>query len=234
MNEKKLVMYFVVLCLLSFYVLGAESSTVGNAMASFYKLNITMVNHEPSPAEAGRYVTIRFKIENQGRENAESVMLELLPRYPFSLDPGESAVKQIGSIYSKQTGAVGVIKDYRLKVDENSLEGDNKIEAQYKIGGSVWTKVEPFYINIKPHDILLSITKVDSPKMIKPGSVEEVKISLKNMALSFIKDIKIKLNLNSVPFATFDSTNAQIVKQLDADSKPTVNFNLISKPGTQS
>ena len=45
MNEKKLVMYFVVLCLLSFYVLGAESSTVGNAMASFYKLNITMVNH---------------------------------------------------------------------------------------------------------------------------------------------------------------------------------------------
>ncbi len=215
-------------------VFGATSTTVGRTQLYFYSINVTMINHEPNPAEAGRYVTVRFKIENSGGDNAEDVVIELLPKYPFSLDPGESAVKYIGSVRSRQLGDTGVITDYRLKVDENALEGNNEIELRYKVKNNAWIKLESFYINVRPHDILLSIESVDAPKMIKPGEMSKVDINLKNLALSFIKDIKVRLNLNGVPFASIGSTNRKIIKEMGADSEATVSFNLMAEPDADS
>jgi len=218
----------------SLSVFGATSTTVGRTQLYFYNINVTMINHDPDPAEAGRYVTVRFKIENTGAENAKDIVVELLPKYPFSLDPGESAVKHIGSVRSRQLGDTGVITDYRLKVDENALEGENEIELRYKINNGAWIKLEPFDINIEPHDILLSVVSVDAPDMIKPGEVGKVDINLKNLALSFIKEIKVKLDLDSVPFATVGSTNRKIIKQMGADSNDTVSFNLMAEPDADS
>ncbi|MBU0628801.1 MAG: COG1361 S-layer family protein [Nanoarchaeota archaeon] len=229
MNKRGLMIGLIVVCFLisSVFVIGANT-------VSFYSMNVSMVNQEPSPAEAGRYVTVRFKLENAGRENAEDIIIELLPRYPFSLDPGESAVKSIGSIYSRQTGAVGVIKDYRLKVDENALEGNNEIKLRYKIRDNEWVELEPFYINVRPHDILVSLEKIDAPSMIKPGETTQVGISLKNLASSFIKDITVELDLSGVPFATINSTNKKIIKQIDAESSGEVVFNLMAEPSAES
>lgn len=238
MENKKIIFGLMVLVLLigsaSFGVLGATSTTSGRTVLYFYKMNVTMINQEPDPAEAGRYVTVRFKIENSGGENAEDITLELLLKYPFSLDPGENAVKYIGSVHSRQLGATGVIADYRLKVDENALEGNNEIELKYKVKNNEWIKLEPFYINIKPHDIILSIASVNAPKMIKPGETSEVDINLKNLALTFIKEIKVKLDLDGVPFATIGSTNRKIVKEMGADSEAVVSFNLMAEPGADS
>ena len=102
--NKKIILGLIVLSLMvgSLNVFGATSTTVGRTQLYFYDINVTMINHEPDPAEAGRYVTVRFKIENSGAENAEDITVELLPEYPFSLDPGEGAVKYIGSVRSRQ------------------------------------------------------------------------------------------------------------------------------------
>jgi hypothetical protein len=234
--DKKIIFGVFVLSLIlsSISVFGATTTLVGRTQLYFYDIDVTMINHEPDPAEAGRYVTVRFKIENSGAENAKDMMVEILPRYPFSLDPGESAVKYIGSVRSRQMGDTGVIIDYRLKVDENALEGDNEIELKYKVNNNIWVTLEPFYIDIKPHDILLSIASIDTPKMIKPGEISKVDINLKNLALTFIKEIKVTLDLDSVPFATIGSTNRKIIKQIEADSDATVSFNLMAEPDADS
>ncbi len=236
MKNKKIIFGVFVLSLVlgSLNIFGATTTLVGRTQLYFYDIDVTMINHEPDPAEAGRYVTVRFKIENTGGETAQDVVAELLPKYPFSLDPGESAVKYIGSVRSRQVGDTGVIIDYRLKVDENALEGDNEIELRYKVKNDVWAKLEPFYIDIRPHDILLSIASVDAPKMIKPGEISKVDINLKNLALTFIKEIKVTVDLDSVPFATIGSTNRKIIKQIDSDSNATVSFNLMAEPDADS
>ena len=236
MENKRIILGICVLVLIfsSLSVFAATSTTSGRTMLYFYNVNVTMINQEPDPAEAGRYVIIRFKIENTGGETAQDVVLELLPKYPFSLDPGESAVKYIGSVRSRQVGDTGVIIDYRLKVDEDALEGNNEIELRYKIKDNVWIKLEPFYIDIKPHDVLLSISSITAPKMVKPGEASDVKINLKNLALTFIKDITVKLILGNVPFSTLDSTNLKIIKQMEADSEANVSFNLVAEPDAES
>lgn len=235
-NNKKIIFGLFVLSLIlnSIGVFGASTSATGRTQLYFPDVDVTMINYDPNPAEAGRYVTIRFKIENTGAETAQDIITELLPRYPFSLDPGESAVKNIGSVRSRQLGDTGVIIDYRVKVDENALEGDNEIELRYNVKGGGWIKLEPFDINVNPHDILLSIASVDTPQMIKPGEISKVDINLENLALTFIKEIKVRLNLGGVPFAPIGSTDRKIVKQMEADSKATVSFNLMAEPGADS
>jgi len=234
--DKKIIFGIIVLSLVlgSAGVFAASTSATGRTQLYFYDIDVTMINHDPDPAEAGRYVTVRFKIENIGAETAEDLVIELLPRYPFSLDPGESAVKAIGSVRSRQVGDTGVILDYRLKVDENAIEGDNEIEIRYRVKNGAWIKLEPFDIEVKPHDILLSIASVKAPKMIKPGETSSIEINLENLALSYIKDVKVKLELDGVPFATIDSTNRKIIKQIKAGSKATVSFNLMAEPDAES
>ncbi|MEA2037986.1 MAG: COG1361 S-layer family protein [Nanoarchaeota archaeon] len=234
--KKNIIFCLFVLSLLvgSTSVFAATTSLVGNAMLNFYSIDVTMVNHEPSPAEAGQYVTVRFKVENSGRENAEDLVLELLPKYPFSLDPGESTIQKIGSVHGKQVGDIGVIVDYRLRVDSDAIDGDNELELRYSIGGDAWIKLEPFYINIVPHDVLLSIESVSTTEMIKPGETNEVSINLKNLAVTLIKDIKVTLNLDGSPFATIGSTNRKIIRNMEALSNAEVTFNLMAEPDTES
>ena len=42
----------LILCSLS--VFGATTTLVGRTQLYFYNINVTMINHEPDPAEAGR------------------------------------------------------------------------------------------------------------------------------------------------------------------------------------
>ena len=234
--NKKIIFGILILSMIisSVSVFGASTSASGRTQLYFPDVEITMINYNPDPAEAGRYVTVRFKIENTGAETANDIVIELLPKYPFSLDPGESAVKNIGSVRSRQMGDTGVIEDYRLKVDENALEGNNEIELRYMVNNEAWIKLEPFNIEINPHDIILSIASVNAPKMIKPGEVSKIEISLDNLALTFLKEVKVKLNLASIPFATIGSTNMKVVKQIEAGSKATVSFNIMAESDAES
>jgi len=237
-NEKNkniiLGIFVLGLVISSLSVFGATTSSSGRTQQYFHDISITMVNHEPDPAEAGRYVTVRFKVENTGAETAEDITLELLPKYPFSLEPGESALKYIGSVRSRQSGDTGVITDYRLRVDEDALEGDNEIELRYKVNKNAWIKLDPFDINIEPHDIILNIESVDAPKMIQPGETAQVDINLENLALSFIKEVRVRLNLDGVPLATSGSTNRKIIKEMEAGSKASASFDVIAEPDAES
>jgi len=213
----------------------STSAFAGTGLVSNFKIEVTMVNHEPDPAEPGRYATVRFKIENNGRENAEDIVLELLPEYPFSLDPGESPVKKIGSVYGKQVGKLGVIVDYRLRVDEQAVEGDTDLELKYKINDGVWILLEPFTVGIKPSSILLRAVRAFTlPDVLEQGHKGTLHIDLENMALSFIKDVKVKMKLDGLPLATVGSTNEKVVKLIGAGNVSRVSFDVVPQPEAAS
>jgi len=198
-------------------------------------IRITLVSQDPDPAEPGEYVDVRFKVENRGSKNAEDVTLELLPKYPFSLDPGIEATRKIGSVHGRQIGDIGVIVKYKLRVDKDAVEGENELELRYKIEDSVWIELEPFIINIQTHDAILAVSSVLSTlEKIKPGGTTTVKINFKNMADSLIKDIKVKLNLDSVPLAPIGSTNEKTIMKLDSKEESIVEFNLIAEADAES
>src|SRR3989338_4015293 len=150
--------------LLVLILFGGMAYAFGNATSSqisdSYRIKATLVNQEPDPAGPGEIVDVRFKFENRGGENAEDITAELLPDYPFSLYTNENSTKQIGSIHGRQIGETGVIVKYKLKVDENAVEGENELELRYKIGNGPWIKLDAFKIDIQTEDAILAVEDV--------------------------------------------------------------------------
>ena len=154
-------------CIVGIIILTVYGTTViaaetGVSIPDWINIDVTMVNQIPDPVEPGQYVEVRFKFENTGSENAEDIEVQILPDYPFSLEPGDSQTKYIGSAHGRQIGDIGIIVKYRLKVDENAVEGANDIELRYRINNPGyppnWIKLEPFTIDVQTHDAILAVS----------------------------------------------------------------------------
>lgn len=239
---KKIIISLLVLILASGIVLGSGITSAtrlefANATElDKYNVAYNLVNQIPDPAEPGSYVELRWKIENFGSKMAENVIVELLPSYPFSLEPGESAIKKVGSVWGRQIGEQGVMIFYKVRVDKDAVEGNNQIKLRYSLDNGVsWLNLEPFNIRVRTQDAILSIEDVSSSfDMIKPGEVSTIKIKLKNLADSLLKDIKVKLDVGSVPFAPIGSTNEKTIKNLNSGETKEVEFNLMAEPAADS
>ncbi len=234
---KKIILFgLVILILLVSIVSAGVISNLGAwPIETSYIMKTTLINQIPDPAEPGRYVDLRFKFENNGSKVAENVETEILPQYPFSLDPGESAIKSLGSINPRQKGYNGVIVKYRLRVDKDALEGQSEIKLRYRTSEGVWITLPEFEVNIQPYDAILLLDKVVSnPETIRPGERATIEITFNNIAEILLKKIRVILQLGGIPLAPIDSTNEKVIEKIDKGEKDELVFDVIAEPDAQS
>ena len=232
--RKELLVFFTILLFFSsaFAVLAAQTTY---RPARIYDIAVTLINQEPDPAEPGKYVDVRFKFDNNGSGEARNVMVELLPQYPFSLESGADAVRNLGTIQSMQRGDVGVIVKYRLRVDENVIEGENDLRIRYKIEGYSWIEPEEFKVDVQTHDAILSVNSVSiGKKTLEPGASNTVKITVSNEADSVLKDIKARLELGGLPFVPLGSTNEKSIYKIGSKESYEFDFEILANPDAAS
>ena len=228
--NKKIFVYFILVVLFAVYVNGAQRT---QRPASDYDVVVTLINQDPDPAEPGNFVDVRFKFDNNGTEEARNVEVEILPEYPFSLYSGDR-FRTIGTLQSRQKGDVGVIVKYRLRVDENAVEGENELRIKYRIDKQAWIEPEEFMIDVQTQDAILEVDSIISAEGITPGISSLLKIRIKNMADSLLKDIKVKLDLGSVPLVPIGSTNEKTLYQLGSKESYDIEFRLMAEPDAES
>jgi len=200
-----------------------------------YNVAYNLVNQIPDPAEPGKYVELRWKVENFGSKMAENVIVELLPVFPFSLDPGISATQKIGGVWGRQIGEEGVMLFYKVRVDEDAIEGDNQIKLRYSLdNGNSWLNLDPFIVRVRTQDAILAIEDISSTfDTIRPGEISTIKIKLMNMADSLLKDIKVKLDVDDVDLAPVGSTNEKTIKTLKSGEIVTIEFDIMPDPDAE-
>ncbi|MBW2987270.1 COG1361 S-layer family protein [Candidatus Woesearchaeota archaeon] len=195
-------------------------------------LTITFLNQDPDPVEPGEQVELRFRAENLGQNRIEDIEFEILPEYPFELlsEDEEGARINIGSLDPAQRGKDSAIFHWKLRVDSEAIEGDNDIELRYYVEGKPASiKLEPFRINVKSRDIILTVGKIESnPEKVVPGQEIELNFPLLNLADSDVDDVRIKLDLEGFPFATLGSTNEQVVRLLRRRETTDLTFKLVA------
>ncbi|MBC8500819.1 MAG: hypothetical protein ISS25_02075 [Nanoarchaeota archaeon] len=197
-------------------------------------LTATLMKYEPQPAEPGKYTTVFIKLENTGTGTAQNVILEIDPEYPFSLDPGKTNQEYVGLL----GGGSFHVAEFDLKVDENAIEGTNKLKVRYNIDANqeVWTE-QKLEISVQTQEAVLSIEKiVVEPAEIVPGSSGTIKLELENLAYSTLSDIKVKLDLSSttLPFAPFNSASEKSLYQLNPGKKHSFTFDIVAFPDAES
>ena len=228
---KKILIGILILIVLSLGV----NAQVMTKLSKYADVRVSFVNQEPDPAEPGKYVDVRFKFENNGSDQAKDVVIELLPEYPFSLDPGKSAVKKLGALHARQFGETAVIIKYKLRIDKNAVEGENELKLRYKFDGYGWIEPDNFNINIQTHDAILAVDAVSiDKKTLEPGSSGIVKIKLANKADSILKNIKVTLGLGDLPLVPIDSTNEKSIYKIDSRQSYEFEFKVLAKPNADS
>lgn len=138
----------------------------------FAELSITRLEYDPFPAEAGEYVDVFIKVQNTGLSTASNVACELRPAYPFSLDPDEPTLQEIGTLPPFKEA----LFDYRVRIAADAVEGDNVLELACGvngINGDVFVKemtvnvesTSPFFaigeVRTNPEDMIADIDDLE-------------------------------------------------------------------------
>jgi len=217
------------------FILSSFVSAGLNAVseASTPQLKVTLQSQSPDPVEPGQVLTVKFKIENEGKETSSDVIVKLKPGFPFSLH-GDVAEKNIGKLRASSTGADAVIVSYKLKVNSGAVEKDTELELDIISGGGVISyNDDEFLIDIQTHDAVLDITSIKAePSQVAPGETAQVHITIKNLADSLLKDIKFDLDFSGsgLPLAPYQSSSERRIAQLDSGFQNSLTFTIIASP----
>ncbi len=158
---------------------------------SLPELNALAIKYDPYPAEAGAYFDIWIKIENNGVQAAEEVSVLLEPGFPFALDPDDPALKGIGTLSSGQQAIV----HYKVRVDNNAVDGDNLLKYSYKTGDSAWSSKEA--------NIVVESEKAD----LRIGNIESSPVRL----VSDTEDAKLSVSIDNIGEVDARSVLAKLV-----------------------
>lgn len=145
---KKILCLFILMFALLNINLARGAFSGGTLDIDFESLDILLVNQDPYPASQGEYVDVLFKLENAGTKEMENVIVELIPKYPFSFDSDEDAIKELGTVGTSHTDENAFLLKYKLRVDEDAVDGENEIKLKCIYGDGNAGFIETFDITI--------------------------------------------------------------------------------------
>jgi len=191
-------------------------------------IRVSMINQNPDPVRPGEYVTVRLRVENIGEGDAKNVRIEFQEQFPFSLDPGVSSIKEIGSLGSLQAGNIGVIVDYDIRVSRQAVEGKNKIAFSTWREGTIPITQE-FDVDVRTLESGISIRSV-KVEGLTPGKEGFIEINVENPSDSTISDLSLELNLakENLPFAPSGSSATKTIRFIESNQISTFKFNLMT------
>lgn len=218
-------------------------SVIGSVVATTYssdnaRVEVTLVNQIPDPVEPGDIVDIRFRIENTGAKAIDNLKFEIMPEFPFTLYE-DNAEKDLGSIDAYQTGEDAYVIKYKLKVSESAVSGDNTLPASYTLNnGQSYVELDDFTITVNEYEPVVELVSViTNPEVVVPGEDIELRLRVKSLTSSQIRDVKLSLDIEDTTtttyyFAPIGSANEQVIETIGAHQEKEVIFNLATSPDT--
>ncbi|HDD46494.1 MAG TPA: hypothetical protein ENG42_03380 [Candidatus Aenigmarchaeota archaeon] len=139
-------------------------------------LTISLNKQEPYPVEPGDIVSIEIAFSNNGDGRAENVTLQIEPKSPFTLVPGEKRTERFVSIEPKSTKMV----TYKLKVNKFAPSGSYEVDFLYSSGNSNIKTRKSITIEVsgKPRIVVEGVEL--SPEQVKPGDIVRMSVKIKN------------------------------------------------------
>jgi hypothetical protein len=176
-------------------------------------VQIRSLKYEPYPVNPGEYFELWVSVQYNGNTGASGGVFELDPEFPFSLDSNESATKSFGSLSSPS-----MILKWKVRVDENAVEGTNELKLTYKVGGNWYTKV---------FDIEVANAQTTFDAIIQDSSSSEVSIAIANTGKNTANSVIVKIPEQD-SFET-TGTDGQMVGNLDSGDYSIVSFEISQK-----
>jgi hypothetical protein len=143
-------------------------------------LQIEALKYDPYPVNPGEYFTLWISVYKTGT-GTKGATFELEPTYPFSLDSNEDAVREYGSISSQS-----VLLEYKIRVSDDAVEGENQIYFNYKLTGSnSWIQ--------KKFDIYVSDAQTSFDGVIQDMEEGTLSLALANVGKNVANSVIVRI-----------------------------------------
>lgn len=222
LNRRSLTMGKTVGILLLLLSLVAISPSVSARQAP--QLEVELIKTEPVPLQTSEYADIWVKLRNKGNVKADNASLELVPTFPFNVDPDEVLKRNIGAVYPQAEYHAR----FQVRVDENAVQGTNDLKFKLSSGSDVsFTQKVP--VEVRTDDAALLVKSMETtPRTISPSKTGKLTVTLENLADSYLKNIDLSLDLSSstIPLITIGSTTRQRVQKLAPGETAQVNYQI--------
>ena len=212
-------MKLVKFSILGLFLLLIPVLSLGFAPSETASFDINQLKYDPYPAEPGEYMTLWIEIHNKGTGNADNVLFELEPKYPFSLDLSEVATREFSII----PGLYTMVLQYKMRVDKDALEGWNEIKLKYKIDDGSWMEKETeIYVTGPPNKAELKVFYVGTDPKTYPGGETTLSVDLANIASgsAYYTIVEAESEASEI------EVNEIFIGTMDADDFDTIEFNL--------
>ena len=162
-------------------------------VSSASALSVRILKTDPVPAESGKYLTVWVKIDNARGGTAKDVKIRIVPEYPFSVESGWKTEDNIGHIPSNDIAIV----DFKLKVDENALEGTNTLKVKYREAIDADWSERDLNIEVESKRVDFAVANIDSiPKrLISDADDAQLTVDIQNIGEGKAEAVKAKLIL---------------------------------------
>ncbi|RLG13968.1 MAG: hypothetical protein DRN66_03145 [Candidatus Nanohalarchaeota archaeon] len=188
----------------------------------------TLLNQEPDPAEQGDYVEVRFKIEKPGSELLENVEYFLDVQYPFSFDASDKALKKIGSWSGQSDEDEFYTLYYKLKVDQNALEGNYKVNLKTKnslTGGNWISKEYELRVGKKTEVAFVLGALITKPTSLTADTDEaEFQVAIENIGNENAQNVMTELQLPDGFSSSYSYSDTANLGTIEADGSSTATY----------
>ena len=222
---KKLLFLLILVGILLISPVGNTEVLAINAtnIATGTALKTIFMNQDPYPANPGEYVDLLFKVENWGTKKAENVVFELLPQYPFSLDPGVNATKELGTIDSLATDEKAYFVKYKIRVDKDAIAGENEIGWKYTYGTTSKT------YSTGTFDITISNSRTDFDVVVQDSTAGSTTLAIANIGANDAYSVIVRIPDQENFGVT--GTSANVIGNLNAGDYTLVTFQITQATG---
>jgi len=194
--------------------------------AQVCSLKFSMINQDPYPAIPGEYVKVVFQVDGISDEKCGAIEVELLEKYPISFDEADdSTIKFRSGFYEKDFGSF-LTAPFKVRVDENALDGDTPIEIRAKTGfTSAYSYItKEFLLNIENSNVDFEVHVKDYDYSTNTVTFEILNIG-KNDVEALTVEIPKQDNIE------IKGPNRNIVGDIDSNEFSTVDFEATIKNG---
>jgi len=167
-------------------VLSLQTSLV---MAADPEISLILTKQTPYPVEPGQIVDIEVSLQNNG-SSVNNMIIEILPKDPFTLLPGQDRTKTFARISSYDS----VTHSYKLKVNESAISAVYELEFRYyRAEATSSAVVKKVLINVQgtPKIVILGIET--KPESMEPGDEVEITVNMKNEGTGKARQTELSL-----------------------------------------
>jgi len=188
------------------------------------RIQMNFMYQDPDPADAGKYIDIRWQIVNTIGGATENLRFRLDAGYPFLFEAGDTPVKNLGTSVGTSEKEVYYVLHYKLKVADNALKGTYNVTLGYSTGEGWTNKVFQIYIDPKRSDFVVGALVTSPEKLIADTDEAKLSVNIDNIGKGNAQNVKVKLLLPSGFKPTYSYSDEDSIGILEKGKSKTSNF----------